>query len=168
MDSSVHTSVGCVTDNGTWRWAMFATDQLQAHRGERAQIEGIGRKRRIRRGAQLQKRAVGNERRWDRRGARIGVVMRLEKGGAPRVVSTSTGSRVRAVLAPNRGTGDVFRRCQSCAQWAGKEFVFVEQDDYLTYINWLEPFMSCASDSQSNKVKERCRSCQWQIVEVCM
>jgi hypothetical protein len=31
-----HTSVGCATCNGTCRWAIFATDQLLAHRGERA------------------------------------------------------------------------------------------------------------------------------------
>ena len=114
-DSSVHTSVGCVTDNGTWRWAMSATDQLQAPRGERARIEGIEEKEEAGQ-VQSQKRTVGNERRWDRRGARIRLVMRLEKGGAPRVVSTSTGSRVCAVLASNRDTGDVFRRCQSHAR----------------------------------------------------
>jgi hypothetical protein len=59
------TSVGCVTCNGTWRWAMFATDQLQAHRSERAlNYGGIGRERSIKPNAQLRRRAIGNERKW--------------------------------------------------------------------------------------------------------
>jgi hypothetical protein len=62
--NAVHTSVGCVTCNGTCRWAMFATVQFQAHRGEKARKNRVSEeKEEVEPGAQLQKRVIGNERR---------------------------------------------------------------------------------------------------------
>lgn len=71
---------------------MFATVQLQAHRGEKARKNRVSEeKEEVDPGAQLQKRVIGNERRSYKAGSGSWRVMLFEKG-APGVVSTYAGS----------------------------------------------------------------------------